>query len=360
MVDTNTIDIKGGRHPLQELTVPSYVENDTFVVGNDPPTGGEPTAADHQTSQRSSANPGQGPSMLMLTGPNYSGKSVYLKQIALIVYLAQIGSFIPADSAQLGLTDKILTRISTRESVSRNQSAFMIDLQQICMALSCATPRSLLIIDEFGKGTNAADGAGLAAAVFDYLLSLGDKCPKVLAATHYHEIFEAGFLAPRAGLQFAHMEIRIDRGAVERQRDAEEQITYLYNLRMGRSVASYGTVCAAMNGIGSEIVRRAEEMVLLGARGEDLVEACAVLPEGEMEELRHAVSAGVICLTLNLWLIGYQEQVARKFLAQDLGDDPGAVLDELLAVPEPDMPASRATTYHPPDCSVVSAYTISS
>lgn len=298
MVDTNTIDIQGGRHPLQELTVPSYVENDTLIVGNDPLAEDQPTTPRRQTSQRSTTAHPNGPSMLMLTGPNYSGKSVYLKQIALIVYMAQIGSFVPATSARLGISDKILTRINRRESVSRNQSAFMIDLQQICMALSCATLRSLLIIDEFGKGTNAADGAGLAAGVFEYLLSLGERSPKVLAATHYHEIFEAGFLAPRAGLQFAHMEIRIDKDAAQRQEDTEEQITYLYNLRMGRSVASYGTKCAAMNGIGSVIVRRAEELVLLAARGEDLVEACAVLPEGEMDELRHAVSYDLASLSM--------------------------------------------------------------
>lgn len=283
MVTSNTIDIEGGRHPLQELTVPSYVSNDISI------TGGQDidNTTDNQSddSQTTSSDP-PSPSMLLLTGPNYSGKSVYLKQIALIVYLAQIGSFVPTTSARLGLTDKILTRISTRESVSRTQSAFMIDLQQICMALTHSTPRSLLIIDEFGKGTNAADGAGLAAGVFEYLLFLGSRCPKVLGATHFHEIFEAGFLRPQPRLQFAHMEIRVDEEAAR----TEEQITYLYNLRRGRSVASYGTFCAAMNGVGSEIVRRAEELVLMTARGEDLVSACAVMPEGEMVELRGAVS----------------------------------------------------------------------
>lgn len=93
--------------------------------------------------------------MLMMTGPNYSGKSVYLKQVALIVYMAHIGSFVPADSAKIGLTDKILTRIATRETVSKMESAFMIDLQQVALAMTLATRRSLVIIDEFGKGTDA-------------------------------------------------------------------------------------------------------------------------------------------------------------------------------------------------------------
>lgn len=124
--------------------------------------------------------------MLILTGPNYSGKSVYLTQVALIVYMAHIGSFIPAQSATIGITDKILSRVSTRETVSRSQSTFMIDLQQMSLALNLATRRSLLIIDEFGKGTESSDGAGLAAAIFKYLLNRGAESMKVLAATHFH------------------------------------------------------------------------------------------------------------------------------------------------------------------------------
>ena len=124
--------------------------------------------------------------MLILTGPNYSGKSVYLKQVAVIVFLAHVGSFVPAESATIGLTDKILSRITTRETVSRTQSAFMIDLQQISLSLNLATRRSLLIIDEFGKGTETSDGVGLACAVMEHLLSMGDERPKVVAATHFH------------------------------------------------------------------------------------------------------------------------------------------------------------------------------
>ena len=98
---------------------------------------------------------GEGPSMLMMTGPNYSGKSVYLKQVALIVYMAHVGCFVPADKAVIGITDKLLTRIATRETVSKMQSSFMIDIQQVALALSLPTHRSLVIIDEFGKGTES-------------------------------------------------------------------------------------------------------------------------------------------------------------------------------------------------------------
>lgn len=176
------------RHILQEFKVPSFVPNDAFIVGG---TGSvEQTDEDHSVnfdSQIDTSCKGEdGPSMLVLTGPNYSGKSVYLKQVALIVFMAHVGSFVPADSATIGLTDKILSRVTTRETVSRCQSAFMIDLQQISLALRLATRRSLLIIDEFGKGTESNDGAGLACAVMEHLLSRGAERPKVIGATHFH------------------------------------------------------------------------------------------------------------------------------------------------------------------------------
>ena len=182
-------------HILQELAVSSFVPNDTFLVGG----AGDDAPRDeldlcHDTSRPSQPSSStrhtyahkDGPSMLVLTGPNYSGKSVYLKQVAMIVLMAHVGSFVPAESAWIGLTDKILSRVTTRETVSQNQSAFMLDLQQISLALSLATRRSLLIIDEFGKGTDTSDGAGLACAVMEHLLDLGVERPKVLGATHFH------------------------------------------------------------------------------------------------------------------------------------------------------------------------------
>ena len=162
------------RHPLQELTVPSYVPNDAFLVGG---PGSDLPDEEHKESEKMAFTSSQellgskgtqGPSMLMMTGPNYSGKSVYLKQVALIVYMAHVGCFVPADQAIIGLTDKILTRIATRETVSRFQSAFMIDLQQVALAMTLATHRSLVIIDEFGKGT---DSSGMLYAIKSFLLS---------------------------------------------------------------------------------------------------------------------------------------------------------------------------------------------
>ncbi|KAL1634726.1 hypothetical protein SLS56_002128 [Neofusicoccum ribis] len=317
VVADNVVQIRGGRHPLQELTVPSYVANDTLLVGSpDPELQVERGSSEIPTTERSNAPTSSaamdGPKMLVLTGPNYSGKSIYMKQVALIVYMAHIGSFVPAESARIGLTDKILTRITAHESVSKIQSTFMIDLQQMSMALSAATPRSLLVIDEFGKGTDSNDGAGLVCGIFDYLLNLGNDCPKVLGATHFHEIFEEGYLLYHPGLQFGHMEVRVD----GTKNGVEDQITYLYNFRLGRSVSSFGTMCAAMNGISKEVVSRAEQLILVSVKGEDLVTACAIMPPGERAELEEA------------------ENIARAFLAAGVGShadgDPRRLLDDVL------------------------------
>ena len=142
---------------MQELTVPSFVANDVFLVGG---AGNNNRTQDDNISAESEAQASQdeseAPSMLIMTGPNYSGKSVLLKQTALIVYMAHVGCFVPAAEATIGLTDKILTRIATRETVSKPHSTFMIDLQQIALATTVATNRSLVIVDEFGKGTDSS------------------------------------------------------------------------------------------------------------------------------------------------------------------------------------------------------------
>lgn len=122
--------------------------------------------------------------------------------------------------------------------------------------------------------------------MFEHLLGLGDERPKVLGATHFHEIFENGFLAPQPNLAFGHMQVRVDVKAAE----IENQVTYLYNFNPGRSISSFGTACATMNGIEPAIVARADELILLTARGEDLVAACAKVSEKDAADLETAVS----------------------------------------------------------------------
>ncbi|RDW66204.1 hypothetical protein BP6252_09839 [Coleophoma cylindrospora] len=296
MTSANVIRIEGGRHPLQELTVPAYVANGCYLSGGPGEDGLNNEATDQWLGSNSTPEFGEGPSMLIMTGPNYSGKSVYLKQVALIVYMAHIGSFVPALRATVGLTDRILTRITTRESVSRNQSAFMIDLQQVALATSLATHRSLIVVDEFGKGTNAADGAGLACGLFEYFLGLGPCRPKVLGATHFHEIFENGFMPERPSLSFAHMEVHVDKDVSA----VEDQITFLYNFVPGRSSSSYGICCAALNGIDDAVIQRTHKLILSAARGEDLVSICAEVSRQELRILERA------------------ERIGRAFLEQEI------------------------------------------
>ncbi|CEN62376.1 hypothetical protein ASPCAL09011 [Aspergillus calidoustus] len=277
MVEDNIIKIKGGRHMLQELTVSSYMPNDTFLVG-----GILEQSADYSNRAPEALRTGSSPAMLLLTGPNYSGKSVYMKQVALMVYLAQTGSFVPAESAEIGIVDKILVKSNSQDSVSQIQSTFMNDLQQISFDLKHLTGRSLLLIDEFGKGTRENDGIGLACGILEHLLSLEDA-PKVIAATHFHEILEHGFLPPTPRLQLGHMEVQ-----VSETQELDNQITYLYDFRLGRSTKSFGTICAALNGISKPIVDRANELASLAVRGEDLIAACAELSEEEMQALQEA------------------------------------------------------------------------
>ncbi|XDG10457.1 hypothetical protein ABKA04_010072 [Annulohypoxylon sp. FPYF3050] len=298
MTTQNVIHIQGGRHPLQELVVPSFIANDCHISGGPEDQDENVTNDNPSEVERNSI---EDPSTLVLTGPNHSGKSVYLKQVALIVYLAHIGCYVPAEKAYIGITDRILTRIATRESVAKNESAFSIDLRQVSFAINFATRRSLVLIDEFGKGTNSLDGAGLVTAVLDHFTSLGPERPKVLAATHFHEIFEGHFLEENSELAFGHMDVQLDFDAPT----TEDQVTYLFQLKPGRSIASFGSRCAAMNGIDEAVIERAESIMLMIVRNEDLEVVCSKLSDDETQKLEEA------------------EAIARNFIGKDIKAPPG-------------------------------------
>lgn len=288
---SSIIYIENGRHPLQELAVPQYIPNDCYLGG----CSGHPERRDRRTESLNDG-PDHGKNVLILTGPNHSGKSIYLRQVALIVYLAHIGSFVPAQSAIVGVTDRILTRITTQEGVCRSESAFSIDLRQMAFATGSVTRRSLVLVDEFGKGTQTEDGIALMAALIDNLASRRGEAPRVLAATHHHELFEPGVLKMGSNIALAHMDARID---VENKRSGDE-LVFLYALVPGKASTSFGVRCAAINGVDTDVVQRAEEITALLASHKDLQSACAKLSDDEARRLEKA------------------EMVARKFLAVGL------------------------------------------
>ncbi|KAI6129695.1 muts domain V-domain-containing protein [Pisolithus croceorrhizus] len=318
MVEGSVINIVQGRHPLQELAVDAFVPNDARLVGG---------AGFGQSFNAADGLPSN--SIVLCTGANACGKSVYLKQVALIQYMAQIGSFVPAESATLGIVDKIFTRVQTKESVSKVQSAFMIDLSQVSLALRNCTSRSLILLDEFGKGTIPTDGAGLFCGVVKHLLNRGADCPMVLATTHFHEVFRKDLLDPDTlPVTFLHMQVLFTTSSgdpldtdgltsSDMLVDSEtghrscvsvpgERITYLYRVAPGLSYGSHAAQCAAMYGLPHRIVARARyvsELLVTYELGKLLEEQ---MSEEELLDLQNA------------------EKVARRFLEWDLTSEEAA------------------------------------
>jgi DNA mismatch repair protein MutS len=222
----NTIDISGGRHPVVErtLTEGSFVPNDTLLSNDDA-------------------------QLIILTGPNMSGKSTYLRQVALIVLLAQIGSFVPAAAATIGLVDRIFTRIGAREDLPAGQSTFMVEMVETANILNNATPRSLLILDEIGRGTSTYDGLSIARAVAEYIHSYPKLGAKTLFATHYHELVELANFLPR--VKNFNIAVAEDKG----------EVIFLYKIVPGGVDKSYGIHVAKLAGLPRSVVHRAQEVL---------------------------------------------------------------------------------------------------
>jgi DNA mismatch repair protein MutS len=226
LAEGNEITIKEGRHPVVErsLTETTFVPNDTYLANEDA-------------------------QIIILTGPNMAGKSTYLKQVALIVLLAQVGSFVPAASATIGLVDRIFTRIGAREDIAGGQSTFMVEMIETANILNNASPRSLLILDEIGRGTSTYDGLSIARAVAEYIHNHAKLGAKTLFATHYHEMVELASYLPR--VKNFNVAVAEERG----------EVIFLRKIVPGGVDKSYGIHVAQLAGLPKSVVHRAYEVL---------------------------------------------------------------------------------------------------
>ncbi|MBT7290741.1 MAG: DNA mismatch repair protein MutS, partial [Chloroflexi bacterium] len=224
--DNDVIDIKDGRHPVVER----YLEGERFVPND--------THLSNLDCQ-----------LVILTGPNMAGKSTYLRQVAMIVLLAQIGSYVPADSAKIGIVDRIFTRIGAQEDLSAGQSTFMVEMVETATILNNATPKSLLILDEIGRGTSTYDGLSLAHAIAEYIHNHPKLGAKTIFATHYHELVELAGYLPR--VKNFNVAVSEDEG----------RVVFLRRIVPGGTDKSYGIHVAQLAGLPMQVLNRAGEVL---------------------------------------------------------------------------------------------------
>jgi len=224
--DGKEIDIRQGRHPVVEQTLidAHFVPNDAYLSNDDA-------------------------QLIVLTGPNMSGKSTYLRQVALIVLLAQTGSFVPAEQTSIGIVDRIFTRIGAGEDIAAGQSTFMVEMIETANILHNATPRSLIILDEIGRGTSTYDGLSIARAVAEYIHNSPRLGAKTLFATHYHEMIDLAGYLPR--VKNFNVAVREEGG----------EVIFLYKIVPGGVDRSYGIHVAQLAGLPRSVVHRAREVL---------------------------------------------------------------------------------------------------
>ena len=217
------IDIRGGRHPIVEARLErgAFVPNDTSLSNDDA-------------------------QVIILTGPNMSGKSTYLRQVALIVLLAQTGSFVPAESARIGLVDRIFTRVGAQEDLASGQSTFMVEMIETANILHHATPRSLLVLDEIGRGTSTYDGVSIAWAIAEHIHNHPSLGAKTVFATHYHELVQLAEHLPR--VRNYNVVVVEEKGTVR----------LLHRIAPGGADKSYGIHVARLAGLPRAVVNRAQ------------------------------------------------------------------------------------------------------
>ena len=224
--DSDLLDIQAGRHPVLDCAMQNerFVPNDTLLDGDEN-------------------------RMMIITGPNMAGKSTYIRQTALLVIMAQMGSFIPASSAVIGVADKIFTRVGASDDLARGQSTFMVEMVETANILNNATSRSLVILDEIGRGTSTFDGLSIAWAVAEYLLDHPSCRARTQFATHYHELTELALT--RRGVRNYNVAVR----------EYGEQIIFLRQIVPGAADKSYGIHVAKLAGLPDEVIGRAKEIL---------------------------------------------------------------------------------------------------
>lgn len=225
--DGDVIDIKGGRHPVIETQLPPgepYIANDVYL--------------DNEQQQ-----------IIIITGPNMSGKSALLRQTALIVLMAQMGCYVPAASAKIGIIDKIFTRVGASDNISTGESTFMVEMNETASILNNVSDRSLVLLDEIGRGTSTYDGVSIAWSIAEYLHEHPLYRAKVLFATHYHELNDMASQFPR--IKNYHVTVK----------EINNKILFLRKLEEGGSEHSFGIHVARMAGMPKSVLKRAEEVL---------------------------------------------------------------------------------------------------
>ncbi|HOH75502.1 MAG TPA: DNA mismatch repair protein MutS, partial [Paludibacteraceae bacterium] len=227
ITETDVLSIKQGRHPVIEKQLPigeSYIANDVYL--------------DTNTQQ-----------IMMITGPNMAGKSALLRQTALIVLMAQIGCFIPAESAEIGIVDKIFTRVGASDNISMGESTFMVEMSEASSILNNVSPKSLILFDELGRGTSTYDGISIAWAIVEYLHEYPQAKAKTLFATHYHELNE---------MEKTFSRIKNFNVAVK---EMDNKIIFMRKLVPGGTEHSFGIHVAKMAGMPKSVVKRSNEIL---------------------------------------------------------------------------------------------------
>jgi DNA mismatch repair protein MutS len=227
--ESYVLDIKDGRHPVIEQMMPvgeEYIANDVYL--------------DREKQQ-----------IIIITGPNMSGKSALLRQTALIVLMAQMGSFVPASAARIGLVDKVFTRVGASDNISSGESTFMVEMNETASILNNISNRSLILLDEIGRGTSTYDGISIAWAITEYLHEHPQSRAKVLFATHYHELNEMEESFPR--IKNYHVTVK----------EVGNKVVFLRKLKRGGSAHSFGIHVAAMAGMPRKVIDRADALLTM-------------------------------------------------------------------------------------------------